>query len=226
MEKPAQIINRLIIITIVILGLLGAPQEVSSENGTVVALPAYFAAFTCQSTPISVRVENVTDLTAYHLEIDFTPGDLIVTNVENGGFIPDGEFELTNSYDNDAGTIQFGMAREGSPTQPVDGSGVLINIWVKAVNVSQTVNFTILPYVPGSEPTNGTGSALVGWPDPCQSHIPVRMARFTRSPAHRRIFNFRTARSMKIYRWGRQSEHLLRSIPIRTPFLLIHFLIT
>ncbi len=167
MEKPAHILSRLIIITIVLLGLLGVPQEVSSENGTVVALPAYYAAFTCDATPISVRVENVTDLTAYHLEIDFTPGDLIVTNVENGGFIPNGTFEPTNGYDNSAGTIQFGMARDGYPTQPVDGSGVLINIWVQALQGHEdiSVNFTIRPYVPGSEPTNGTGSALVGWPD-------------------------------------------------------------
>ncbi len=57
------------------------------------------------------------------------------------------------------------MARQDYNTQPVDGSGVLIYLSVQAINPGAAVNFTIRPYAAGSEPTNGSGSMLVGWPD-------------------------------------------------------------
>lgn len=167
MGKSARIISRLMMVTIVLWGLLGQPRETTSAAGTMITMPGTFVALTCQDTPLSIRVENVADLTAYHLEIDFTPGDVVVTMVENGGFLAPGIYEPTNGYDNTAGTVVFGMARRDYTTQPVSGSGVLINIWVKAVvgHEGGAVNFTVRPYTGGPNDTGGTGSALVGWPD-------------------------------------------------------------
>ena len=165
MKISAVTLRRLLCVVAVISALLALPNGVLSQTGTVVEFPASSYVLTCQSSRISVSIANVTDLTAYHLEIDFVPGDVLVTAVENGGFIPNGIPEETNATDNTAGSIVFGMARQDYNTQPVDGSGVLIYISVQAVNPGATVNFNIRPYVPGTEPTNGTGSMLVGWPD-------------------------------------------------------------
>ncbi|MFA5837955.1 MAG: Ig-like domain-containing protein [Bellilinea sp.] len=165
MTKSAVILRRLLCVIIVLSALLALPNRVSSQTGTKVTLPASSNIFTCQSSLIPVRVENVTSLTAYHLEIDFPPGNVQVTAVENGGFIPNGIFEPTNAIDNIAGTVVFGMARQNYDTPPANGSGVLIFLSVQGVNPGAAVNFTIRPYVPGTEPTNGSGSMLVGWPD-------------------------------------------------------------
>ena len=165
MTKSAVILRRLLCVMAVVSALLALPNVASSQTGTTVTFPASSYVLTCQITLIGVQVKDVTSLTAYHLEIDFTPGDVQVTAVENGGFIPNGLPEPTNAYDNTAGTIVFGMARQDYNTQPVDGSGVLINLYVQAINPGAAVNFTIRPYVEGSEPTNGSGSMLVGWPD-------------------------------------------------------------
>ncbi|MHB8112088.1 MAG: beta strand repeat-containing protein, partial [Bellilinea sp.] len=165
MKISAVTLRRLLCVMAVASAFLALPNRVSSQTGTRVTLPGISNVFTCQSSLIPVRVENVTSLTAYHLEIDFPPGDVQVTAVENGGFIPNGIFEPTNATDNVAGTVVFGMARQNYDTPPANGSGVLVYLSVQGVNPGAAVNFTIRPYVAGSEPTNGTGSMLVGWPD-------------------------------------------------------------
>ncbi len=166
MKISAVALRRLLCVMAVVSAFLALPLDVSSDTGTVVTFPqGYIGVFTCQSTPIAVRVENVASLTAYHLEIDFPPGDVQVTDVVNGGFIPNGIFEPTNAIDNNAGTVVFGMARQNYDTPPANGSGLLIYLYVQGVTPGAAVNFTIRPYVPGTEPTNGSGSMLVGWPD-------------------------------------------------------------
>ncbi|MHB0966601.1 MAG: tandem-95 repeat protein [Bellilinea sp.] len=165
MKISAVTLRRLLCVVAIVSAFLAVPNKVSSQTGTKVTLPASSNVFTCQSSLIPVRVENVTSLTAYHLEIDFVPGDVQVTAVENGGFIPNGIFEPTNAIDNVAGTVVFGMARQNYDTPPANGSGVLVYLSVQGVNPGAAVNFTIRPYVAGSEPTNGSGSMLVGWPD-------------------------------------------------------------
>src|SRR5574340_971709 len=110
MRKSARIISRLMLLIVVLWGLLGQPREKTSAAGTAITMPGYYVALTCQDTPLSIRVENVADLTAYHLEIDFTPGDVVVTMVENGGFLAPGIYEPTKGYDNTSGTVVFGMA--------------------------------------------------------------------------------------------------------------------
>jgi len=165
MKISAVTLRRLLCVMAIVSAFLAVPNKVSSQTGTKVTLPTSSNVFTCQSSLIPVRVENVASLTAYHLEIDFPPGDVQVTAVENGGFIPNGIFEPTNATDNTAGTVVFGMARQNYDTPPANGSGVLVYLSVQGVNPGAAVNFTIRPYVAGSEPTNGSGSMLVGWPD-------------------------------------------------------------
>ncbi|MHB1120826.1 MAG: cadherin repeat domain-containing protein, partial [Bellilinea sp.] len=165
MTKSATMLSRIITVILLVGLIFGLPRDVSSEVQTVVRFQDRNI-FSCQENIISVRVENVAALTAYHLEIDFTPGDLTVLSVENGGFLPTGLLEPTNAFDNTAGTIIWGNARQDYTTDPVSGSGVLINIHVET-NPDKTIPFTIRPFVSGppTEPTNGSGSMLVGWPD-------------------------------------------------------------
>lgn len=112
---------------------------------------------TCEVIEIAVRVENVTDLTAYHLEITYDPNVIEVIGVRNGDFLSEGLYEPTNSINIDQGLITFGMAQKNSdqdPLEPKSGSGDLIYIKVRAKQVDTSVEFSI-----------SSNSVLVNWPD-------------------------------------------------------------
>ncbi len=112
---------------------------------------------TCEVIEIAVRVENVTDLTAYHLEIIYDPNVIEVIGVRNGDFLSEGLYEPTNSIDIDQGLITFGMAQKNSdqdPLEPKSGGGDLIYIKVRAKQVDTSVEFSI-----------SSNSVLVNWPD-------------------------------------------------------------
>ncbi len=112
---------------------------------------------TCEEIEIAVRVENVTDLTAYHLEITYDPNVIQVTNVRNGDFLEGGLYEPTNAIDSSQGLITFGMAQLNSADDPLEaksGSGDLIYIKIRAKQVDSNVEFTVNP-----------NSVLVNWPD-------------------------------------------------------------
>jgi len=124
--------------------------------------PAEIVATTCGTQTVEVRVEDVVDLTGYHLEISFDPDVIEVTDVVNGGFLaPPGEsalYEPTNSIDNDNGLILFGLVQQGDGTGdpvPKSGDGVLIEITLRAVVPNETSAITI----------DADNSILVDWPD-------------------------------------------------------------
>lgn len=112
---------------------------------------------TCEEVEIAVRVENVTDLTAYHLEITYDPNVIEVIGVRNGDFLSEGLYEPTNSINTSLGLITFGMAQKNSeehPLQAKSGSGDLIFIKIRAKQVDASVEFGI-----------SSNSVLVNWPD-------------------------------------------------------------
>ncbi len=145
---------------IVILAGLSLPTAAFSQSGgtQLIVSPASSTATTCADQTIAIRVQDVTDLYAYSIQLSFTPGSLNILEVSNGGFLAaPGEpalFEPTNGFNNTTGTISFGMTQM-SPALPKDGSGDLILIRLQAMVPGQTVNFTI----------NTSTSALVNWPD-------------------------------------------------------------
>ncbi len=116
---------------------------------------------TCEQTQIAVRVHDVADLTAYHLEISYNPDVIEIVSVDNGGFLGEPEndefYEPTNSWAT-PGEITFGMAQQNTtanPIQPRDGSGDLILITLRARVPNGSTEITI----------DAENSALVNWPD-------------------------------------------------------------
>ena len=151
---------------LLIMILFGLPDDVASqaEKAHVYIEPADSSAFTCDTHDIYVMIEDVVDLTAYHLEISFDPDVVEVLEVVNGEFLAEPEdvdyfFEPTNAIDNVGGLITFGMAQQGIESnpevEPQTGAGSLIVITLKALVPNGIANFNI----------NGDESMMVDWPD-------------------------------------------------------------
>ncbi len=157
--KTTKLYTRMIISMIIVLAAFVVPGNVFSQTSTSVSVsPTSSNATTCDTWEIAISIADVVDLTGYHLEISFAPGYLDILEVRNGGFLDEGLYEVSNDFDNVAGSITFGMVQQnhsGNPLDPKDGSGDLIIIKMQALEEGHTVNFTI-------DPTNST---LVNWPD-------------------------------------------------------------
>ena len=155
--RTKQLCKRFFLSLLLILLMFGMPGSGSAQATTSLRISPTFATLTtCPSTEleIAVRVENVTALTAYHLEISFTPGVVEVLEVRNGTFLESGLMETTNAIDNLNGIILFGMAQM-SPSIPQTGSGDLVIIRMKAIAPFLTTQFEI----------DALNSILVNWPE-------------------------------------------------------------
>ena len=146
--------------------LFGLPSAVFSQSGPahIYIEPAASNALTCDTHEIQVMVENVVDLTAYHLEISFDPDVVEVIDVVNGEFLAEPDdvdyfYEPSNEIDNENGLISFGMAQQGVETEPEvepqSGSGSLIVITLQALLPNSSTIFSI----------DGEESLLADWPD-------------------------------------------------------------
>jgi len=155
LDRIARII---LILAFALMPSFGSPQPALAEPGTSLVVSAGLDPITtCADAQIAIRVENVVDLTAYHLEIGFDPAQVQVLEVLNGGFLTPGLFEISNAIDNTAGTISFGMAQQNTlenPITPKSGSGDLILINLRAIQPNVTATFTVDEF----------NSALVNWP--------------------------------------------------------------
>ena len=146
-----------------------APQAAEARDIIINATPALSfdpttaTATTCGTVDVNVRVSDVVDLTAYHLEVTYDRTKVQVVEVVNGGFLAaPGMTELyepTNTVDDGTGTgrLLFGMAQQGTDGNPVpkSGSGNLITITLKAKVAGGSTTFVI-------DPENST---LIDWPD-------------------------------------------------------------
>ncbi len=138
--KTGFITARLIIVILVLSLLLGSPQPAVTDTLPILTVwPTHSTA--CTSGQIAVRVENVSDLYAYDVYLNFTPGIINVTSVENGGFLEVG-IEAPGSIDNAAGTLSYGLTQI-NPQTPKTGSGNLIIVHFTVLQLNQTVNFQI-----------------------------------------------------------------------------------
>ncbi|MBG0786724.1 MAG: hypothetical protein H0S79_16635 [Anaerolineaceae bacterium] len=161
--RKLQKITRLFVLLAVCGMALGVPQVAWSEGLTqVVVNPATSAVQTCSDQTVAIEVQDVTDLTGYHLEISFDPAVIQVTEVINGGFLDEASegafYEPTNEIDNVNGLIRFGMVQQNSssaPMTPKSGTGDLILITFEAVDWSLTTDITI----------DISNSMLVDWPN-------------------------------------------------------------
>ena len=162
MRKKIAKIFRLALSLITLLAIFGLPTRAYSDDVTTQLRidPAADIATTCSNLTISVRVEDVVDLTGYHLEISFDPDVIEVLGVVNGGFLDgdDAFYEPDNEIDNVNGLIRFGMAQRGDGAgdpDPKSGAGDLILITLTALVPNQTTDIEI----------DTVNSLLVDWPD-------------------------------------------------------------
>jgi hypothetical protein len=161
--KQRKLTLRTSTILLVLILALCFPRNVTSQSGTAVFVsPVTTNVTTCELQTIQILVEDVTNLTGYHLEISFDPAVIEVTDVVNGGFLaPPGEsalYEPTNDIDNVNGLISFGMVQQGDGSGdpiPKTGEGILLEITFQGVVPNQISDITI----------DKGNSTLVDWPD-------------------------------------------------------------
>lgn len=106
--------------------------------------PPASTAPTCAETQINIRVQDVIGLVGYSVQLSFTPGSIEILEVTDGGFLDSGFYEPTNTFDNAAGTISFGMVQV-NPSTPKDGGGNLIHIHLRTIHPGVKVPLTINP---------------------------------------------------------------------------------
>ena len=153
------------IVVVLFLFFINLPISVFSQTlpETVISVePSSSTVQTCSNQVIAIQVQDVVDLTGYHLEISYDPDAIQVTDIVNGGFLDDALenafYEPTNEIDNVNGKIVFGMVQQndsGFTMTPKTGTGDLILITFEAVTWNQTTTITIDPL----------SSMLVDWPD-------------------------------------------------------------
>lgn len=165
MIRKAPLLNWTIVLVLSVL-LLGVTSTVSSDSGQahIFFEPEFTQIWVCDPvTTITINIEDVEDLTAYHLEIHFDPAVIEVLEVVNGDFLVEPDdvdffYEPTNAIDNVNGVIYFGMAQQGVEihphVEPQSGSGSLIEITLQALEPNQSTTLTI----------NTEQSYLVEWP--------------------------------------------------------------
>lgn len=172
MQRMKRILFSGLIALFVLFGLI-LPQGVEARDiiinddpvETTLAMdPSTATATTCGTVDVNVWVDDVVNLTAFHLEVTYDRTKVQVTNVVNAGLLTaPGMTELyepTNANDVPAdptGRLLFGMAQQGTDGNPVpkSGSGNLIKITLKSLATSGTATLAI----------DGTKSMLVDWPD-------------------------------------------------------------
>ncbi|MBP9041000.1 MAG: hypothetical protein KBF64_04415 [Anaerolineaceae bacterium] len=150
---------KIIVVCVITIISLGAHvNDAHSQDMTVIRiLPDTAVIDTCEEIEIAVRVENVTNLTGYHLELSYEPGVVEILDVRNGGFLDSGLYEPTNGVDASSGFISYGMVQKNSdedPLEPKTGSGDLVIIRLRALQADAVVHFSV----------NET-SVLVNWPE-------------------------------------------------------------
>jgi len=161
MKQRKLILRTSTTLLVLILTLCFTNTAFADDTAHVFVEPNTANVTTCGTQTVEVRVEDVTDLTGYHLEISFDPAVIEVTDVVNGGFLaPQGEsalYEPTNEIDNVNGLISFGLVQQGDGSgdpDPKSGDGVLIVITFQGVAPNKTSPITI----------DADESMLVNWP--------------------------------------------------------------
>ncbi len=142
--KFQMIITRISILVLTALAVFSLPGPAASQPVTTLRLdPAAAAASTCADTQIVVKIEDVENLWAYHVQFTYDPAVIEVTGMENGSFLQKGLF-LT-----DKGTPgMFYIANSQiAGVEPASGSGDLAVFNVRALapglNTSITFDTTV-----------------------------------------------------------------------------------
>ncbi len=193
-------------IVVLFLLLFNLPKSGYSQalTETVISVePSSSSVETCLNQTIAIQVQDVVDLTGYHLEIGFDPAAIQVTDVVNGGFLDDVLenvfYEPTNTIDNVTGKIVFGMVQQNDASfsmTPKSGTGNLILITFEAVTWNMNTNITI-------DPVN---SMLVDWPDAFEIPLRLSMGQSPQNPVRPQTLCFQIIRFPRTNLQGRWLE--------------------
>jgi LysM repeat protein len=131
---------------ILVASLAGAPALAQGPTAVRVE-PSLLTVQVNDTVNISVKVDNIANLSAFELHLSFNPGVLEVTGITNGGFVA-ADFVAQNTFDNAAGTIDYAVAQMNRP--PAQGNGTLLNISFRAkADGSSTLTTRATPAAPG-----------------------------------------------------------------------------
>ena len=120
---------------------LAAPGRALSESMAIIRQdPASVSLIGGQSTQIAIRVEDVTNLYAFDLQVRYNTAQLTVTKAELGSFLEEG-MEIKN-IDSVNGIVNYANTQT-NPSTPKSGSGDLILITVKALSSLDEVHLNI-----------------------------------------------------------------------------------
>ncbi len=140
----------------VIVSCLPGSPALAQSTAVVRIEPSALSAQVNQTINLSVRVDNIIDLTGFELHLAFNPSVLEVLQMTNGGFVAS-DFIAQNTFDNTSGTLDYGAAQMNRP--PAQGSGVLLNITFRArANGNSSVNLRATQAAPSGlvlSDTNG-----------------------------------------------------------------------
>jgi LysM repeat protein len=135
------------LLAVIAVSLISTPALAQGTTAVVRTDPATAAVKVNDSFTITVKAENIANLTAIELHLSFNPAVLEVTSLTNGGFVA-ADFTAQSTYDNTAGTIDYAIAQMNRA--PAQGSGALlgINFRAKTDGIS-TITVRATQAVPG-----------------------------------------------------------------------------
>jgi LysM repeat protein len=135
-----------LLVMILVTSLAGSPA-IAQGAATVHVEAAALTVQVNDTFNVSVKVDNIANLSAFELHLAFSPGVLEVTGLTNGGFVT-ADFTVQNTFDNAAGTIDYAVAQMNRPS--AQGNGTLLNISFRAkANGSSTLTTRDIPATPG-----------------------------------------------------------------------------
>ncbi len=116
---------------VVVLAGVFASLAVAQGGARVWIDPAATSTTPNQMVVVAVKVDNVTNLGAFELHLQFDPNFLQVTQLTHGGFTT-AEYTVQNTFDNTAGQIDYSSQQVNVPG--VTGSGTLLTITFQTQN--------------------------------------------------------------------------------------------
>jgi LysM repeat protein len=145
MSRNFLVIRIWLVLMVIAISLTGT--SAFAQGATIVRVdPAASSAKVNDTVNLSIKVDNIANLSAIELHLSFNPSVLEVISVTNGGFVV-ADFSAQNVFDNTAGTIDYAVAQMNRA--PAQGSGALLNISFRAkTNGSSTVTLRATQAVP------------------------------------------------------------------------------
>lgn len=125
----------IVVITILMAFSVSQPAQVKAQSGTTLSiLPSNPTVCLNDEVTLQVQVDGVVDMFAMDLRLSFDPGNIEILEISQGPFL-DAGFLIKNEYNNATGTIRYAMTQV-APSTPKSGSGVLLNIRLRVINLS------------------------------------------------------------------------------------------